>query len=207
MQRQNSDPAGIALSERVITADVLEQHRGAGRSGSSLRFRIQSKALLTPAANDWLREQGAAITREDTAAAPPATSTASWAILIGTHSPVVENAVSDVTRRLNQHCHNVLCSSTADAVEQAISRITRGEQQGVVIFTDRPALAACIANRQQAVRAAPICGRQLDNALLTGLDPNVLCLSPSDRTFIELRNMLEDTVRRVPAPPGQQPGG
>lgn len=203
MPPKNGVPAGIVLSERVITADVLEQHQGAGRSGRSLRFRIQPKALLTPAANDWLREHKAEITREANTATGRSTTSAAWTILIGTHSPVVENAVSDVARRLSTHCRRELCSSTAEAVEQAISRITRGEQQGVVIFTDRPALAACIANRQPAVRAAAICGRQLDNALLTGLDPNVLCLSPAERTFIELRNMLEATVRRVPAPAGE----
>ncbi len=68
----NTHPDPVSLRESVIGLEAL---RGIP-SGSTL-IQVSSKAVVTPAARDWLRERGVAIARGGAIATKPAVATAS----------------------------------------------------------------------------------------------------------------------------------
>lgn len=167
----------VGFSETVITASLLED-----RLNGSETISIAGRALLTPAAQDLIRERSVSVVRVTEAAEQENFRSATKLIVVTPHPATDELLRSSVATR-------ELAGSTDEAAKLAISAVCRGEAERVLILTDKPHQAACQANRNDRVRAAVAA----DAGDVRGIGPefsvNVWCVNPSSRSTFELTRL------------------
>lgn len=185
------------VSDPVITADLLAKQPAGVRE-----IRIGEKSILTPAAIDWLKAKRIVWTRGRPRASATVVNpvSARWCLIQQSVTPVV-SGVKDWLLKQSAGWRAELSGTVGEAVEQAVGLVTKAEVQGAVIITEVPDVAACRANRNEAVRAAAVAGRTAWTAIRSPLSPNVVCVRPSGLAFMELRNLLKDIGESTPSVP------
>lgn len=197
---QVAAPAVATLAEvsaPVITADLLAKQVVGVRE-----IRIGEKSILTPAAADWLKAKRITWTRGRSRATSMAVSSvcARWCLIQQSVTPIV-SGVKDWLLKQSTGWRAELSGTVGEAVEQAVGLVAKAEVRGVVIITEAPEVAACRANRNEAIRSAAVAGRGSWTSIRSQLSPNVVCVRPSGLAFMELRNLLKDIGESSPAIP------
>lgn len=177
----------VMLTEPVITHDLLSE-----RVNGSKQIVITQKALLTPSARDFVRTRGVQVIREQPAAR--SAEAQRWQVLAVSAATAAQ--VTDQFRASGAACEQKLCGSTVEAAAQAISAICRGEAEGVILLTTEPELAACLANRNDRVRAAAVTGSTAVERAKPSLKPNVWAIDVAQRTSFEMQNVVKSIVRQ-----------
>lgn len=185
---------GVEISERIVTADVLAE-----RVNGQKLVTVGPKALVTPAAWDLIRDRGLTLQRGDTK--PKATDTgAATAVTTKTTEVtgrpllfVVRNtdAVERLWSDLQGAWRRELLGCPDDAAKLAISAIARGETNTAVILAAQTHRAACLANRNEAVKAVAVRDAADVPVVRKQLRANVWCVDPSGRSWFELRNLMK----------------
>lgn len=186
---QPESPANLTLTERVITAETLDSIP----AGATVAVGAQS--ILTPSANDLIRERGLEIIRtQNTAATDSATSSVSettspaMAAYIVRHTDPLHRALQDQLGNAAQE----LLGCPDEAAQLAISAICRGEVTTVLIFAEQTHRAACFANRNEAVKAVVVRDIGDVKSVRKQLRVNVWCIDPTNRSYFELRNLFRE---------------
>lgn len=174
------------ISESVITADLLEKVQ----IGQAIQ--IPSKSIVTPAANDVIRDRQLTIHRSNTAKTKTSesgkqssSSNSKLSIAIVRHTEAVRVAISELGEFSEE-----LLSCPDDAAKFAISEICRSGVGSVLIFAEQTHRAACFANRNEKVKAVVVRDTGDVKAVRKQLRANVWCLDPTDRSYFELKNVL-----------------
>jgi hypothetical protein len=176
----------VALPHSVITADVLS---AAVKPGQSVQFG--TKSLLTPSAKDWLRQHQIAWRRGSTANSANETTSSSFRgqLLFSTVNATVRGAADSVFRTLPNWQRQI--SGSAKEVAESTTRAITTEECDRVLITSRDAeLVACLANRHAVVRAAVATAADHVRRMEAVLSPNVIVVDPTERSFVELRNLF-----------------
>jgi hypothetical protein len=176
-------PQGFRISAQIVTQALLAE----GINGST-KVRIGPKAIVTPSGLDFVRQRGIEIIREPAAAI--AKTAARWQVIVTTPHSNIAPAVESL-KQYGIVCDLRLSGLPGEAATQAISAICRGDAAKVVIFTAEPELVACLANRNERIRAAAIGDAAALARTQRELKPNVLALDPSDKSVHELRTLLK----------------
>lgn len=186
-------PSATVIRDRIITADLLQDSVKAGA-----KIVIAKKAIITPAANDYLRNNRITFERQETTQYGTSQGSVRWKVLI---SGVAEHTVRavDAVCQQRHHVTRDIIGTSAEAANSAISAICRAEVAGVIVVTDSPEVVACRANRNTSIRAAVVNDLQSWSRIQNQLQPNVVSLSPQGRSFMELQNVLNKVVTG-PAP-------
>jgi hypothetical protein len=179
----NPAPQGFRISAQVVTQAMLAES-----VNGATTVRIGPKAIVTPSALDFVRQRGIEIVRESSAAI--AKTAARWQVIVTTPHANIAPAVESL-KQYGIVCDLRLSGLPAEAAAQAISAICRGDADKVVIFTAEPELVACLANRNERIRAAAIGDAAALARTQRELKPNVLALDPSDKSVHELRTLLK----------------
>ena len=188
---------GIGITENVITAELLET-----RLNGSSQMVIGPRAILTPAARDYLKEHGIRWSRGQVPNEQSAASVCRWAAVVVQSTAAVISAVQQVDQESGNCCKQELVGSDADAASEAVSLLCRGDADGVVVFANSAAAIACRANRNLRIRAAVTNDVFTTKAVLRDMGANLFCVQPEGRSFIELRNLLRAVVSAgTPQPP------
>lgn len=185
-------PAFVEICERIVTAELLAE-----RAGGATEVRVGSGAIVTPAGWDYAREHGIEIRRGDakppasdgcqSAAVNPSGSRTNSSLLIVVRStPAVERLYED----LQADWRRELLGCPDDAASLAISAVSRGETKTAVILTQQAHRAACLANRNGAVKAAAVPDAAGVRGVQKQLRANVWCVNPENRTWFELKNLF-----------------
>ncbi|QDU39416.1 hypothetical protein Mal4_37610 [Maioricimonas rarisocia] len=186
-------PAPLRLDEAVITADILERKA----TGTSV-VEVGKKAVITPAARDTARERGIEIIRtgESTrsnahpkadAVRPDAKpGSPSALVCVVRHTDAVDRVVDDVLPGAKKE----LLGCPDDAAKLAISAICRGETGQVLIVAEQTHRAACLANRNDKVKAVAVRDVLDVKAIRKQLRANVWCIDPTDMSWFELRQLI-----------------
>ncbi len=176
----------IQITETVITAELLE------KIPVGHAIQIPSKAIVTPAANDAIRERRLTIDRSNTAKTKKSESgkqslagNSKLSIAIVRHTEAVRTAISELGEFSEE-----LLSCPDDAAKYAISEICRTGVGTVLIFVEQTHRAACFANRNEKVKAVVVNDTGDVRAVRKQLRANVWCLDPTDRSYFELKNVL-----------------
>lgn len=186
-------PDFVDCSERVVTANWLQEHVPSGQ-----RVRLGAKAIITPAAHDWLKqkhiawEQGTASSAPASAAPSTVIANSRWKIIQQATAGIATAAVKSVQQQLRTAVE--LCGSTAEAIVLGRSLICRGDHHGVVVLTNQPQLVACQVNRQEQVRAVEVRDFREWSTLQRELNPNIACVNPSAKSLAELKHLLSQIV-------------
>ena len=180
----------LLLADNVITADLLSE-----QLGEVTRFSIGPTSVLTPSARDWLREHNIAWGRQTQNGSAVAATKGCWKVIIERSTPAVTAAIEGVATATGHRPVTETADDFSAAVRSAVSAVCRAEADGVVLFTDKPAVAACRANRNRKVRAAAVMGVTCVRAVRRQMGANLLCVDPTGRTVWELKTILRELKR------------
>ncbi len=189
--------SGVTLDERVITADLLAE-----RVNGAVAIGIGPKAILTPSARDFIRERGLRIDRGAGAsggggantvaqvAAPPSINAQP------TNQPVLivvrnTDAVTRLWNDLQSTWTRELVGCPDDAAALAIREVSRGAIKTAVILAEQTHRAACLANRNESVKAVAVRDAGEIALVRRQLRANVWCIDPTPKSWFELRNVLK----------------
>lgn len=185
----SSSDSSVVLTEKVITADLLvEKTKGQTAIG------IAAGSLLTPSAKDYLREFKVSVHRSTSVASPSKGQGAQWRAIVLSNSTVVENALETIEQQTNSRWSQELSSSLEEAVKESISSLCRADAAGIVLFAEAAEKAACLANRNQKVRGVAVHDVNHLRTVITQMSPNLICVNPAQKSFIELRNLVKTFV-------------
>lgn len=181
----------VVLADLVITADLLAE-KSAGRK----QIAVTSKAIVTPSARDWLRQNKVELIRN--AASETATGTKESDRLVITHSSdqTIDRVLVDAARPVNGGWKRKSAESVDEAAKKAIGELRRESSRVIVVLTSEPEVAACLANRNEKVRAAVVADAAAVARVKSGLDGNVFVVDPTGRSFFEMRNLLRRIVEK-----------
>ncbi|MFK7777360.1 MAG: hypothetical protein QM501_04475 [Gimesia sp.] len=178
--------SSVVLSEKVITAGLLaEKVKGQSVVG------IASGSILTPSAKDYLREFNVSVHRPTSVASSSKEQGTLWRAIVLANSSAVENTLETIEQQTNTRWSQELSASLDEAVKDAISSLCRADAAGVVLFTETAEKAACLANRNQKIRAVAIQDVNQLRTVITQMSPNLICVNPAQKSFIELRNLIK----------------
>ncbi|QDU08095.1 hypothetical protein [Gimesia aquarii] len=181
--------SSMVLTEKVITADLLAE-----KTKGQTAIGIAAGSLLTPSAKDYLREFQVSVHRPTSVVSPSKGQGAPWRAIVLSHSVAVENALAKIEQQTNSRWSQELSSSLEEAVKETISSICRADATGVVLFAEAAEKAACLANRNQKIRAAAVQDVNHLRTVITQMNPNLICVNPEQKSFIELRNLVKTFV-------------
>ena len=142
-EKSQENSATVTIAERVVSLAALE-----GRLAGVDKVLVSGDAVVTPAAGDELRRRKITleIKRKETVKQQSQRPiVAASTVVAPTLLAVVDREGGDVTR--------AVCSETVAAVRQLQQAVCRDGCLGLLL-TDRPAAAACLANRKAGIRAA-----------------------------------------------------
>jgi hypothetical protein len=195
------------LAGAVITADML-----AKRYQPGVAFSMAPRAILTPAAKDWLKQHRVTV-RSLTPGSPAdsatrgsatvpstvglASPTARGQLLVMSVTPAVESLLAGWSRQKIGWSYQVT-GTAAETAELAVRAICTAELQRVCIVTTSAAAVAGLANRNSRVRAAVVHQLREMTELEQQWSPQVWVMSPTGRSWSELRSFVA-TIAAWPA--------
>lgn len=199
LQKPVGDSQGVVVDAAVVTAELLES------APLGAVVTVGAKAIVTPAAWDAAQQRKIQVRRHETgrakpaaarskeAAASPPTSTALQPVLI-----VIRNAgcMDQLWEELSGTWRRELLGCPDDAAKLAQSILCRGEAGTVVILAEQTHRAACLANRNDRVKAVAIGHPAEVRTVKRQLKANVWCVDPTGRSFFEMKKLLSDVVLR-----------
>lgn len=198
----NIPHTGVTLTETVITAELLSRQA----RGASL-VAVPAKAIITPAAKDWLRDHRVTLERSVTGNSPVATGLparnvsspvntmpAKWVLGVVSATASVQTFLGSSQTAASVGRIAIL-GAGAEADEFVSGAIHKAEAHGAILIERSAAKRACLLNRSSAIRAAVVAS--LADVLMVSQDfsPNVYLIDPTLKTFIELRNLVQAIVR------------
>ncbi|MCY2968903.1 MAG: hypothetical protein NT069_35640 [Planctomycetota bacterium] len=175
----------VTIAERIITAEVLEKQLHGARI-----VRVSAKALLTPSAHDVVRSRRLEVVRESADPKTKSVPRGRWILVAAQPTPGLAGAIA-TWRGSGALVDQRLAGDPADAAAQAISAICRGEADNVFILSAAPEWVACLANRNEKVRAAAIADAGAILRLNESFRPNVLAFDGSKRGSFELTGLFK----------------
>ena len=181
---------------RLLAEDDLRRHWTSQRE-----IVLSPKTIVTPLALDFLKGKRIAIRREEKVSDAGAPMGVVWGIVEETSSPLVDAAMN----ALNQEGRSLsILSGSGEWIARLrgiATKLANGNPPGVVVVSEQPGLAACIANKTSGVRAASVSQAAEVVALREMLGPNMFVLTTTGRTFFELRQLLKTATASPPICP------
>ena len=182
-----SRPA-VQTADQVIAAQVITGSLLSETVNGSRQVRISPKAILTPSARDFIKQKGIQIIRETASDKP--SSGSRWLVLVTRPNPQIEAAAEWLPQQ-GVAFDLKLSGLPAEAAAQSISALCRGEAAQVVVFTDQPELVACLANRNERVRAAAAATAATVERVRVSLQANLIAIDPASRNTYEIKSLLK----------------
>jgi hypothetical protein len=178
----NSQPSTINVREAIITGDLLSENV----NGHGV-VQIAPKAILTPSAQDWLRNRKVEVVRGETKT--QTASSARWLAVVHSGSEAVSSALDDAGRVVSVKTESV--ETAAEAARRAVLDLRSGDAHGVIAFSNEAEAVACLANRESCCRAAAVRTVADVRRVQNSMGCNLFAVDASGLGFFELRNLLK----------------
>ena len=176
---------GSVLFDCVITADLL-----AAKAKGQRVVEVGTKAIVTPSAKDWLRQQNVELKRI-ALSSPLSSLRPSRLAIVQAGGAAVERVIEEARRAGVSNWRRELAGQVEDAAKMGISAICRGEAVNVVVFSNQPDKVACLANRNEQVRAAAVFSVADVERVQAALSCNVFVISVGSKNGFELARILK----------------
>ena len=179
------------LHDRVITLSSIEGHWDGIRT-----LVVPERAVITPAARDWLREKKIALRRSAEKSTPgtaPA-ATAARALVLGVAETSFEPAT--LVERLGRDGYRIeqlARTGMGDVVAELADAAAKGGS-AAVLLTGACELALCLANRRRGVRAALGTDRSSVRRAAEQIGANVLIINPAATVGFQLHQTMREFV-------------
>ena len=155
---------GPTINTKVITEESLAAASAAGRTVS-----IPAGAVITPSGHDYIRRNQVSITNGSTT---NVASESGLVIIVGQCSAATSAAATANWQSIEAGCEY-------DAAHKARKQLP----SPVVCCGGEPSMAACLLNRNNAVRAAVVTPNTDITILGSSMNPQVVCVSSVGWTF------------------------
>ncbi len=178
------------ICEAVVTEETLRSR--VNRSGV---IRIGKNSVLTPSALDFLRTNQISWQRVEmpnVEKREPA-SQSRWHMISVDRTESTDQLMNDL---YSGQWSQVSAADCAEAAAKGISAICRAEATDVLIISQQPVKAACLANRNDKVRAVVLKQAGDVVAAIKELNPNLWAINPLDRSYFELKNLLKTLMKK-----------
>jgi len=179
------EPAVSCIAEPVIAQKLLEQ-----ATNGSTTIRLSSRALLTPAARDFIRERGLHIVRDGQ---PANREVLRWQVCTSTNNAQLREALMWL-KTIGSSTSLRITGTPEETAIQAIALLCRGEAAGVLVFTEQPEVTACLANRHERVCAAVVGSAATVSRLRQSWQPNLLAIDPRGQSQSDLKQLLKAAI-------------
>ena len=190
----------VALSEKVITADVIKSRINGAKS-----IHVSTSAIVTPSARDFLRahdiECHTQTQTSNSETKQQSNRRTRWKLVISHTSDTVEGVIEDAIRREDTDWSKELASDCREAAELGVSLICRSDADSVVVLARAATGVACLANRNKKVRAAAVKNADDVAAAKAEIGANLIAVNPDGNSFFELRNILKTFASGGPSKP------
>ena len=186
-------PKRLVLHERVVSVGTL-----AGRLGGVEEVHVPPRAIVTPAAADVLREAGVVLVRGEQAAPGPGCAPL---VVAAAETRGAERGLLAALAADDMAVEQLARVGLREAVMEWADHAVRGGRR-CLLFTTRPHVGACLANRHRGVRAV-VAERAADpHRALAEAAANVLVLDPAGWPAFALRRLVRAFVlaERPPCP-------
>ncbi len=181
MPKQSDAPeqGELTFADRVITVDRLK-----GLSKETTEVRIANKAIVTPAALDWLRERKISIARGQ--ANNPTGNRLAPLYIAGS-----VGWMDQLAKRVcpQQGFVDKLPSGDDPALRQAKAELRKG-RQAIVLIVDHAHACCWQANRDDAVRAAVVEDWRSLGEILNEVPVNLLIMSARHWNIASMANAI-----------------
>ena len=171
------------LTERVITAELLK-----GRVSGQREVTIATRSVLTPSARDFLKAKRISWCRQETDS-PEAASSARWFVIPVQPTSAVTRFVEEMQRNGVVKCASELVGTAEKAASLGISALSGPDTDAVVVFAESAELVACLANRNEEIRAAAVHGINPIDAIRHTLSPNFWAINAAGKSYFYLKNL------------------
>ncbi len=180
---------GVTLSERVITVASLEKLNGAKV------VNVAEKAIVTPAAKDFLRDQGIMLQRTTAGSKSGVNPAQSGSAAISLVSFACDTAVETGTLIEQLARAGVVAACHGDwsgGISELIQMLGTAQNGKTICFTSQPSLVLCAANRHAALRAAAAnCSCCVQEAA-GSIGANVLVVKPRGKSQHQLVQLVRE---------------
>lgn len=191
MSKDGQQTAGeLTIADAVVSAAAL-----AGRLDGVRRLLVRSKAVITPAARDLLRERKIEIARQ---AVSTSNGDAMTPLAIA-----VANTRFNTDELVRVHRNNPIAirivtpRGFTEMLEEMTRDVANGKTLGLFV-TDDSTAALCIANRVSGVRAAAATNGAEASDAVRSIGANLLVVGPRGRTLHELKSVATRFCRGWP---------
>jgi hypothetical protein len=183
--------AECAIGDRVITLASLD-----GRLNGANVLRVVRGAIVTPAVRDELKARNIRLEIAENPAANPVKNHVKVVLGIADTPEDVSTATSAVQSHLTGLA-NVQSMQHADlgTLVARVGEAVTTRTALAVVWSRRPAAAACLANRHRGIRAVWACTPKALREAFATIAPNVLAYNPAEHPAFAQRTMLQEFVR------------
>lgn len=171
------------IEDRVITEELLKS-----QIGTSTTIQLPTGAIITPSGRDYILANKITVASAITTNNQSLQTTPGWLALTLTETEALNTALN------RSNIQRTKISDKNELIVESISSICRGVANGVLAFTCEPYFVACESNRNQNIRAVVVEQSSHWPDIKNQLSPNVVCVNPLKRTFIETRNLIRQIV-------------
>jgi hypothetical protein len=185
----------LTLSDRVITLSAIE-----GRLDGVRQLAVRRQAIVTPAVRDELKRRGVAMVRQDERAASLAQVKLLAALHgLGDSARGVRATVSQTTAGVEWlECQAT--TSLAGTVHELTGHIERRQTPGLLLTT-QPLVAAVMANRNPAIRAAAVGDVTMLEEAIDALGANLVTVDPVRVSPFALKTIVQRLAAATPVCP------
>lgn len=173
----------LMLLDAVITERLLEE-----KLKGLKRVEVGVKSIVTPAAKDWLRHNQVEWRWVPVSSQLPKPA-ANRLLISASKAASSQQVCDDVTRTRNGEWR-VSVVESGQAVATAVKAIADDGIKTVVVLADEPDVVACLANRNELVRAAVVASVVDIERVQKSLKPNVLVIAPEKKGAFEILRMV-----------------
>src|SRR5262249_30219778 len=121
------------------------------------------------------------------------TGGARWQVIVSRSNPTLMAAL-DSLLVTGIELEQRLAGDAKEAALTATSVVCRAEAAGAIVLSDQPEVVACLANRHETARAAPVSDVRALDRVLSSLQPNIVVIDPTNKNQFELRQLMKTIV-------------
>lgn len=163
----------LAWSDRVLTVRDLK-----GRLAGLKRVAVAPRTIVTPAVIDFLREAGVELIRGGSTGTHTPTANAAALIVATAGTDFCTDALRAHLSQRGIETIRVPRGSLVAATQATIEQVT-SRRRPALLVASQPLVAACLANRQRAIRAAAVRTVDETRQALAEIGANVIVIDPN----------------------------
>lgn len=187
-KRDDRRAGELWLSERLVTLAALKDKLPGIKT-----IVVPRRAIITPAARDEIKTRNITLEYSDNTNNQ---TVSGRKLLFAVTTNYSAAALLKRAASANIKVEKVDAANWSEAVRQMTEQL-QGKQMVGVILTAEPAAAACLANRNAAIRAAVVSDPRSANDAIDSLGANLLAIDPAAMSLYTLENILKEYAQTL----------